>query len=201
MKTKILYTILLFVAIAGLSNSTYASVVKDADYTLLSEIKSVNNIEVRGNVELFITDSPTEQVKVYNKYYSENAFVQSKNGVLHITSYNPEKLIVWVSANDLRSVSAYDNAQVESFGKLSNIELNVDLHNNATAKLKLDVYNSNITLRDHANVELSGDATDFNINHSNGSVVINHDFSADHYQDTKISTTGEIESNVLTVLE
>src|ERR1700712_3535583 len=127
MKTKILPIILLFAAMAGLSQTTDAATVKNADYTVLNNIKAINKIEVRGNVELFISDSPVEQVKVYNKYYSENALVQLKNGMLRITSYNAEKLIVWVSTAELRSVSAYDNAEVKSFGTLSKIEFSVEL--------------------------------------------------------------------------
>ena len=103
MKTRILSIILLFAAIAGFSKTTYASGV-NADYTLLKEIKAINKIEVRGNVELFISDNSAEQVKVYNKYYSENALVQYNNGTLRVTSYNAEKLIVWVSTDDLRAV-------------------------------------------------------------------------------------------------
>ena len=160
MKTKILSIILLFAVIAGFSKSTYAATI-NADYTLLKEIKAINKIEVRGNVELFISDNAVEQVKVYNKYYSENALVQYSNGTLRITSYNAEKLIVWVSADDLRAVSAYDNAEVRSFGLLSKIEFDVDLHNNASANLNLDAYTANVKLNDRAKAELSGTAIEF----------------------------------------
>src|ERR1700712_3331255 len=201
MKTKILSLIALFIITSGISKSTYAKTVTTADYTILKDIRAVNRIEVRGNVELFISDDQTEQVKVYNKYYAESALVQAANGVLRITSYNAEKLVVWVSMNDLRSVSAYDNAEVRSFGKLSKIEFSIDLHNYASANLNLDAYSAHVILRDHADVNLSGNATEFSINHNTASVVNNHDFSADHYNDTKIGTSGLVESDVLTVLE
>src|SRR5258707_625687 len=115
--------------------------------TVLTDISVVNKIEVHGNVELFISDGTTDQVKVYNKYYSESALVQSKNGVLRISSYTPEKLVVWVTANDLRSISAYDNAEVKSFGNMSKIEFDVDLHDNASAKLNLEAYSANVTVK------------------------------------------------------
>jgi len=201
MKTKILSIILLFAAIAGISKSTYAATSNSAGYTILNNIKEVNKIEIHGNVELFISDSPVEQVRVYNKYYSENAFVQSDNGILRISSYNAEKLVVWVSADDLSSVSVYDNAEVKSFGPLSKIEFNVDLHDTASANLKLDAYSANVRLSDHAKVELIGAASEFNINHDTGSVVTNNDFSADHYHDIKIGEAGQVKSDVLTILE
>ena len=201
MKTKILSIILLFVAMSGLSQSTYAATVNNVDYTVLNDIKAINKIEVRGNVELFISDNPVEQVKVYNKYYSENAFVQYKNGTLRITSYNAEKLIVWVSTADLRSVSAYDNAEVKSFGTLSKIEFSVDLHNNASAKLNLDAYSANITLTDHAKAELSGTATEFGLSANASSTVVKTGFIAEHFTDNKMITTAAVKNDELPILE
>src|ERR1700712_3947469 len=125
---------------------------------VLTGISAINKIEVHGNVQLYVSDGATDQVKVYNKYYGESALVQNKNGVLRITSYKAEKLVVWVTANDLRSISAYDNAEVKSFGKLSKIELDVYLHNNASAKLNLEAYNANLTLNDHSQGDLTGTA-------------------------------------------
>lgn len=133
MKTKILSVITMFVMVLGLTKSTYANSLTMDAFTLLNDISAINKIEVHGNVELYISDATQDQVKVYNKYYAERALVQSKNGVLSIASYTNEKLVVWVSAADLRSVSVFDNSTVKSFGKLSKIEFNVDLHNNAVA--------------------------------------------------------------------
>jgi len=200
MKTKILSIILLFAVIAGFSKSTYTAT-SNADYTLLKEIKAINKIEVRGNVELFISDSPVEQVKVYNKYYSENALVQYKNGTLRIASYGAEKLIVWVSTDDLRAVSAYDNAEVKSFGKLSKIEFNVDLHNNASADLNLDAYSANVKLNDHAKAELIGTVTEFGLNANANTTVIKSDFKAEHFTDDKIDAVTAVKNNDLTILE
>ena len=185
MKTKILSLIALFIITSGISKSTYAKTVTTADYTILKDIRAVNRIEVRGNVELFISDDQNEQVKVYNKYYAESALVQSANGVLRITSYNPEKLVVWVSMNDLRSVSAYDNAEVRSFGKLSKIEFNIDLHNYATANLNLDAYSANVNVADHAKADLTGTATEFTLNHDKSTSVNKYNFTAAHYIENK----------------
>ncbi|MBS1523215.1 MAG: DUF2807 domain-containing protein [Bacteroidetes bacterium] len=200
MKTRILSIILLFAAIAGFSKSTYAAT-SNADYTLLKEIKAINKIEVRGNVELFISDNSVEQVKVYNKYYSENALVQYNNGTLRITSYNAEKLVVWVSTDDLRAVTAYDNAEVRSFGKLSKIEFDVDLHNNASANLNMDAYSANVKLNDHAKAELSGNATEFGLTANANTTVVKNDFKAEYITDNKINTATAAKNDDLTILE
>ncbi|MBS1528984.1 MAG: DUF2807 domain-containing protein, partial [Bacteroidetes bacterium] len=154
MKTRILSLIVLFAAMTGMAKNAEAAVAANSNYTILSDIKAINSIEVRGNVELFISDNAGEQVTVYNKYYAQNALVQSKNGALRISSYTGEKLIVWVNSQNLRSVSAYDNAEVRSFGDVAKVEFNIDLHNNAVAKLSFDSYKVHVTMRDNATAEL-----------------------------------------------
>ena len=187
MKTAIITIFSALVLVSGIANSTYAATAKNDNntYTVLTDISAINKIEVHGNVELYVSDASTDQVKVYNKYYSESALVQSKNGVLCITSYKAEKLVVWVSANDLRSISAYDNAEVRSFGNISKIEFNVDLHDNASAKLNLDAYTANVTVKDNAKADLSGSATELNLNRDLESNVQNKNFSAAHYYQNK----------------
>jgi hypothetical protein len=187
MKTRILTLITLIVVVLGISKSTYAASANAAVVTVLNDISTINKIEVRGNVELYISDGSADQVKVYNQYYSESAFVQSKNGVLSIASYTAQKLVVWVTADDLRSVSAYDNAVVKSFGNLSKIEFNVDLHNNASAKLSLDAFSANVTVNDHAKADLSGSADEFSLTRNSASSVNKYNFTAAHYTENKIN--------------
>jgi hypothetical protein len=191
MKTRIITIATVFAITLGLAKTTYAAPVNSAVVTTLTDINTVNKIEVYGNVELFISDGNTDQVKVYNKYYSESALVQSKNGVLRISSYNAEKLVVWVTANDLSSISAYDNAEVRTFGDLSKIEFNVDLHNNASAKLNLDAFNTSVTLTDHAKADLSGTANELYLNRNAGSSVNNDNFKAAHFTENKVSIPAE----------
>jgi hypothetical protein len=201
MKTKILSISLMFIVISGILSSTYAATTNNADYIVLNDIKSINKIEVYGNVELFISDNSIEQVKVYNKYYSESALVQSSKGVLRISSYGAEKLVVWVTSNSLRSVSAYDNAEVKSFGDVSKIEFSIDLHDNASAKLNFNSYSADITLKDHAKIELSGNVNEFSLSSSASSTLVKPDFSADHYTENKMIKQTETRKDDLAGLE
>jgi len=187
----------MFIVVLGITNSTYAAAKNSATVTVLNNISAINKIEVHGNVELFISDGSTDQVKVYNKYYSESALVQSTNGVLRITSYNAEKLVVWVTANDLTSVSAYDNAEVKSFGDISKIEFNVDLYNNASAKLNLNAFSANVTVNDHAKADLSGSANDFILSRNFASSVNNYNFKAVHYTDNKVNFPAETKDDMV----
>jgi len=187
MKSKILSIITLLVIVFGISNLTQAATLNTAVVTTLTDISAINKIEVHGNVELFISDGSADQVKVYDQYYGESALIQSHNGVLRISSYKNEKLVVWVTANDLRSISAFDNAEVKSFGSLSKIEFNIDLHNNASAKLNLDAFSANVTVNDHAKADLSGTANDLNLSHNVSSSVNNYNFKVVHYTENKIN--------------
>ncbi|MDO3643428.1 DUF2807 domain-containing protein [Mucilaginibacter sp. L3T2-6] len=192
MKTAIITVFTALSLTAGIANSTKAATLKgDANtYTVLTDISAINKIEIHGNVELYVSDGASDQVKVYNKYYSESALVQSTNGVLRISSYKPEKLVVWVSANDLRAISAYDNAEVKSFGNISKIEFAVDLHDNAAAKLDLNAFAASLTVKDNAKADLTGSADQLNLYRDIESNVKSNNFSAAHYLENKITVAG-----------
>jgi len=194
MKTKFFAIITILALAGGLSNSTFATEKNtQPGAVVLSDVNNINKIEVRGNVELYVSAGTTEQVKVYNKYYAESALVQSSKGVLRIASYTKEKLVVWVTTNDLRAINAYDNAEVKSFGNLTAIDLDINLHNNATARLNLDAYDANVSVNDHAKLELTGTATVYNLTHNSQSLVNNNNFVADAYYDKL--TPGKVAKN------
>jgi len=197
MKTKIFSAITILTVVLGLTTTTYASTIKDDTYTVLNDKGAINKIEVHGNVELFVSDASTDQVKVYNKYYSESALVQNKNGVLRITSYKNEKLVVWVSANDLRSISAYDNAEVKSFGNISKIEFAIDLHDSAIAKLNLDAFNADVTVKDNAKADLTGTANQLNLNRDIESNIKSNNFAAAHRTENKLSFAADFNQELI----
>ena len=160
MKTSILTIAIALTSMLGISQAAFAGDKSHNEITVLNNISHINKIEVHGNVELYLSDGATDNVKVYNSYYSENALVQNQNGVLKISSYKAEKLVVWVTVSNLCSLSVYDSAQAKSFGKLSAIDLDVNLYNNASAQLKLDAYSANIKLNDRAKADVEGTITE-----------------------------------------
>jgi hypothetical protein len=168
MKTSIVTIAIALVSVFGMSQSSFAST---EEATTLAEVTKINKIEIHGNVELFVSDASDDKVKVYNKYYANNAMVQDQDGVLRISSYAAQKLVVWVKVSDLRKISAYDNAEVKSFGKLSAIELDVKLYNNARAQLDLDSYSATISLNDRAKADLTGTVTTGTIHYDKSSYL------------------------------
>lgn len=179
MKTQVI-TIAAIIALAfGTVNVNAAT--KHNAVTVLENVSKINNIEVHGNVQVYVSDGPADQVKVYNDYYAENALVQSQNGTLRISSYKAEKLVVWVTVNELKSINAYDNAEVSSFGKLAEIELNVNLFDNATANLNIDSYTADVNVNDHAKANLTGAASECNLTYAQAATVNHVSFTADRF--------------------
>ena len=178
-------TILTLATIAALltGGTTYAATKDSAAKTnevstVLTDINKISKIEVRGNVEVYVSDGTADQVKVYNRYYAESALVQNKNGVLRISSYSDQKLVVWITAYDLRSITVYDNAELRSFGKLSAMDLNVTLNNNAYAKLDFDGFSANISVNDHAKADLAGSVTECSLKYNQSATVNSTEFAS-----------------------
>lgn len=174
MKTQLITLITSIAIIASITNNASATVKTDEKNAIVltdASTTNINKIEVRGNVELYLSDGTANEVKVYNKYYSESALVQNQNGVLRISSYKNEKLVVWITVNDLRSITAYDNAEIKSFGKLSAIDMNVNLYGNASAKLDVNMFTANINVNDRATADIKGDVTNCYLTHDRSASV------------------------------
>lgn len=168
MKTKII-TLITLVTVLATTSLTYAANKNQA--IVLATSTTINKIEASGNVEVYITNGDKDQVKVYDDYYAQNALVQDRDGVLRISSYKADKLVVMVTVSNLSSVTASDNASIKSNGKFLTLGLDVTLNNNASAQLKLDAFTAKITVNDHATADLSGSIIDYELNYSRSSSV------------------------------
>jgi hypothetical protein len=186
MKKLILTLTTIAVIVTGTTTFANAAT-KNNVVTVLSNTGNINKIEIRGNVEVIVANGEKDQVTVSNNYYAENALVQGKDGVLRISSYGNEKLVVYIKAADLRSITAFDNAVVKSDGRISAIDLKVTLSNNAYAALNLDSFAANVTLNDNAKADVSGFATELALNYSTGSTINHSSLVADNIAETKIA--------------
>jgi len=199
MKTKSL-TIAILLIIATISSNTVFAAKNDKGTTVITEAKNFNKIEVRGNVEVYMTAGEANTVKVNNNYYGENALVQNQNGTLRISSFSNEPLVVYVTVSELNSIALYDNSLLKSGKGISSIELNVNLYNNATAQIDLEALNANITVNDHAKIDLSGNVVNCNMVANQSSTVNSTNFVAEHI-DRKINkaATEIIKADELTI--
>jgi hypothetical protein len=202
MKTLILTIAIQFATIIGISQATYATGKNNTEEsTILTAVSNISEIEVHGNVELYVSNGNADQVKVYNKYYSDNALVQDDKGVLRISSYNTQKLKVWVIVSQLQKLNVYDNAEVKSFGKLSAIDLDVKLYNNASAQLNMEAYTVSITLNDSAKADLTGNASEGSLRSAQSSYLNTSNFTIMRPTKTqKLSTAKSDDINDLSII-
>ncbi|WP_158288412.1 GIN domain-containing protein [Mucilaginibacter psychrotolerans] len=197
MKMKNLF--LTAIAIIALSTTApvYANTIKDDAFTILEDVGTISSIEVHGNVQLFVSDAPADVIKVYNKYYAENALIQNKGGALRISSYNDEKLIIWVKATDLRSVSLFDNAQIVSFGTLSKIDFSIDLHNNAQAQLTVNAFKLTVAVKNNAKADIKGSTEELYLNRDMAQNVATNNLAVVNlYQNKTIAAAGKLVSAI-----
>ena len=165
MNTSIKNLIAVALTTVVLTSSAFASTdgQKNANtntVTVLTQVKNINKLVVAGNVEVFIIQAPTESVKVYDSYYSKNALVQEKEGVLRISSFEKETLKVAVYVNNLSSIQASDNASVKTFGKVSFLTLDIILKDKASADITANTVNLYTSVKDNASLKLSGSTED-----------------------------------------
>lgn len=173
MKTRIITLITLLTVVLGISVSSAATLKNDGGIQtpVVVATNNINKIEASGNVEVYVTSGDKDQVKVYDKYYTNNAFVQDKDGVLRIASYNHERLVVLVTVTDLRAITANDNAIVKSYGKLSLIDFNLVLNNRASAQLNIYAVAAKVTLNQRATADISGSVIDYESAYSQSSTL------------------------------
>jgi hypothetical protein len=187
MKATVL-TLIAAVILTATVTTTKATAATTTEPITLTGIKTINKIEARGNVEVYITNGTKDGVKVYDTaYYASNALVQEENGTLRITNYDKaKKLLVEVTVTDLRNVAAYDNAVIKS-DKLALIDLSVDLYNNAYAGLQLNNYAASINVNDQAKADLAGDVEEYSLIYNYGATVNRTELAATNETETRVA--------------
>lgn len=161
MKTSIKTLFAAALTLVVLTSSAFASTdAKLNNVTVLNQVKNISKLEVKGNVDVILVQAPTESVKVNDSYYSKNALVQEKDGVLRISSFEKERLTVTVYVRNLSSIEAGDNATVKTFGKISFLSLDVILKDKATADINATTINLYTSIKDNAKLVLSGSTSE-----------------------------------------
>lgn len=181
MRTSIKNLFATVLTVATLSTSAFAATgVTENNVTVLDQSKSINKIVVSGNVELIVLQSATQQVKVYDTYYSKNALVQEQNGVLRISSFQKEKLTVAVYVRELSTIEAADQSVVRTQGKVSFLDLSVILKDDAKADITANTISLTTVLKDNASIKLSGTSMDYSASLSTRAKVNMDQFKAEN---------------------
>jgi hypothetical protein len=179
MKTTFLKiaTVLLLAGTAG--KSIAATPGKQPTSTVFSWITSFSKIEIHGNVHVHLLSGENTKVEMDGNYFNHSALVQVENGILRITCYKAERLNVWITLDDLREIAAYDNVLVDTQGKFSSIDLDVELYNKAKASMDLDCFCTHIKLNDESIADISGTAMESDLAVNYASTLNSTGFFAD----------------------
>jgi len=179
----------LILTVTNNSFATYSG--NRREYTDLNWITNFYKIEVHGNVQLHLISGEKTKVEMNSNYYSNNALVQVDNGILRITCYRTQRLNVWVTVNDLSALSAYDNVIVQTEGKFSSLEFDVELFNKAKADLDLDCCSANIMLNDHSIANISGNAMQSDLATNYAATLNSANFLADQLSCSRVAPVWE----------
>ena len=197
MKTSIKTLFATALTVVVLTGSAFASTdIVSNNVTVLNQVKNINKIEVNGNVEVILVQAATESVKVYDSYYSKNALVQEKNGVLRISSFQKEKLTVAVYVRELSSIDVADNASVKTFGKVGFVALTINLKDQATANINANTISLTTSVKDNAVLKLSGTTTDHYAVLGSQAKMSMEQFAAEN---TSVKTIAPVYAKVTTV--
>lgn len=159
MKTSIKTLIALLMGCSILVNVESAQAATVKTYmTSLSAVKNINKIIVSGNVKLTLVQDAKESVKVYDNYYGKNALVQMQDGVLRISSFEKETLAVVVHVNNLSAVEAFNSSSIKTAGKFQLVNLDVTLHDQASADVTANTVSLYTSVTDQASLKLCGTA-------------------------------------------
>jgi hypothetical protein len=177
MKTKI--AILIALVALLICNITYAKADNGA--------VELNKVGTISNVDVYLVNGDYDAVKIYDNYYGENAVVQNDGGVLRIASYDTDKLVVFVTVNDLQSITANDNASVRSYGDAFSAKgIDITLNDQAVAQLNIDAVGATITVNDEARAELAGTIQNYELNYAAAATVNNDSLQSYARRENKI---------------
>jgi len=153
----------------------------------LPKVGNINKIEASGNVDVYLVNGDYDAVKVYDDYYSGNAVVQNEDGVLRIASYAADKLIVFVTVNDLQAITANDNASVRSYGDAFSAKgIDITLNDQAVAQLNIDAVGATIAVNDQARAEFAGSIENYELNYAATATFNNNDLQSRTSRKNKI---------------
>lgn len=178
MKNSIKNLVVATLGLVFIGTTAFAANGTETSVTVLKEIKNINKIVASGNVDVYVMQAPTESVKVYDTYYSKNALVQQKDGVLRISSFGKERLAVTVYVRNLSAIEASDEALVKTYGKVNFLALDVILKDKAQADINANTVSLFTSVKDQASLKLAGTAFDFQSVFNSSANMTTDDFVA-----------------------
>lgn len=154
--SKSLIMVLALIILTGSRKPAKAGDIRTVRKTILADIRDLSRIEVSGNVELLLSQGGKEQVELYDQADPRGRKVRFSDGTLQIRS--AEKLTVLVTVSNLQSLEASGQAVIRSLNRISSIDLDVRLRDQARGMLEAEAFNLTAMLEGGSRMDLSGQA-------------------------------------------
>jgi hypothetical protein len=157
MKKTLLLTITILTFFLSSRNETMASPQPGSlNKSELPGNPKINELEVRGNVQVYLSIGNEENIAMDENQSMKGIKILKENQVLKISSNSPKIQVVWLRLTNLNKISVFDHSAVNSFGKISVLDINVNLYNQAMANLDMNTFNADFVIKDQARAELKG---------------------------------------------
>lgn len=150
------------IALATSTSAVYANTTVTGTTISASAVKisSVKKLIVSGNAEVTISQNANSKV-LYTNEGNGNVTVKKVGDVLYVTSKNNAKITIYV--DDIYRVDASENAVVNNESTLSLKYLQVFLKDFASVDLNAKTENLYTSIKNKANLTLSGDTEIYKI--------------------------------------
>ncbi|TKC04452.1 head GIN domain-containing protein [Pedobacter frigoris] len=200
---KSLFTFLTLLSIAIVANAQQSKTVP---------ISNFNQITVSSGIDLYLTQSTAENIRVSaHPDLLKNVVIEKEGSTLHVKYKNNiswsklfkgQDIKVYVNYKQLQSISASGGSDVYTQNTLKADKLSINASGGADLKLNAMVKNIDINSSGGADIDLKGSASNMQIDVSGGSdidalgfVVEYAKVNASGGSDTNINVTKALEAN------
>ncbi|MFD2284978.1 hypothetical protein GJU39_17400 [Pedobacter petrophilus] len=125
-----------------------------------STTKHINRIWVSGNVKIVLTQGEKESIIGAVNYDSTKTSVRSNGQTLYINSMETGQVTLNITVKDLQRIEAYGQSVVMTSNNFDVKNLQLFLHQSATAKIKTTATSLYTVVNDDAVLKLNGTAAE-----------------------------------------
>lgn len=151
------------IALATTTSAVYANDIIKAETTVSASavnIASIKKLVIKGNVEVTLSQDRNSSV-LYTNEGNENVLVKKLGNTIFVSSTDNAKIVLYV--DDIYRLDVADNAVVNSKGRLSLKYLQVFLADNAKLGLNAKTEDLYTSIKNNANLSLSGNTDKYKI--------------------------------------
>jgi hypothetical protein len=166
-------------------------------------ITNFNGVHVSNGIDLYLTQSSSENIKVTaNSDLLKNVIIEKQGSILNISyrnnirwgnSFKDQSIKVYINYKTLQSISASGGSDVYGQNTFKNEDLKLDFSGGSDLKLELQTKNLNVESSGGSDLNLKGYTANLVVNISGGSDLDAFDLKTDY---AKVSSSGGSDANI-----